>query len=427
MYAIGNFTGTVLIENNAILVSNGQSDIFLLQFSLQGALVMAKNFGGDSQDAANAFCIDKEGACYITGSCIDHTTFGNMFFTFPQASRSYVLKVNNAGNVEWAEIGDSTYYLGRFIKQDRNENIVICGENYYVNCTDYCGSYFLSRYDKNGVLLFDAPHLLGTTYVYDFQIDYNNDIVLLRSYSSYSPNKLEKYDSLSNLKWSINHGGGFCYGYKYISFDKDNNIYSTGVYGKSDPPCVSIEINGDTLYRHGIVDLLISKMSSSGNYLWSVHKGGLGYIASGVGGSFFNGKSQMDNEGNLCFFSDYMGDNNRDTVVFNLDTIINDGIWSQSFISKLHVADPIVTSGLKDYNLITPLKLYPNPCSGKFTVKGLTRPTRVYIYDLYGRCVLSQWVREENAILDLSAQEKGIYFLETTVGESKYRSKIIID
>jgi len=82
-----------------------------------------------------------------------------------------------------------------------------------------------------------------------------------------------------------------------------------------------------------------------------------------------------------------------DTVIFNKDTLINDGTWPQIFITKLKTRT--VLSAEEQTNIFNSenlFQIYPNPNSGMFTIisKENNNDLKVCIYDLNGRCVLSK-------------------------------------
>lgn len=427
LYLTGSFTGNFMPVEGCNLPTHGGSDIFLLKYTTDGYLIVAKHYGAASNEVANDICTGIDGSCYITGSFLGYTTFDSLVFSLSTGPHSYLIKTDNSGEVVWGKVGQNNYYDGLIVREDRSGNIYVSGSDHVENCEYACGGQFLSKYDKNGDLLIDKPHVFGhSACVYDLSIDNNNDLVIIRYNQKYSSDKLEKYDSLLNLKWSRNHGGWGCYGYNKINFDKDDNIYSTGVYGEADPPCISVLIGEDSLYRKGTVDLLITKLDPSGNYEWSIHEGGNGYLGGPAGGPRFNGGARMNKEGCLVIAAQSMGHNNKYTVNFSTHTVINNGDWWQSVISKLKVADGEPVGIAKNEIHHPKAFIHPNPSKGKFVIAQVKSNSVVSISDITGKCIFKGRINSNNEI-DLSETAKGIYFLQISNENELYNQKIIID
>lgn len=70
------------------------------------------------------------------------------------------------------------------------------------------------------------------------------------------------------------------------------------------------------------------------------------------------------------------------------------------------------------------LLVYPNPSNGRFTVKA-QEGTRVAIYDLQGRLVLTQIIGQSSAAIDLGPVSPGNYFLRATNGAAS-RAVILV-
>lgn len=74
--------------------------------------------------------------------------------------------------------------------------------------------------------------------------------------------------------------------------------------------------------------------------------------------------------------------------------------------------------------------IFPNPSSGIFTIdlKNKNANTKIYIYDVLGKCILSKDCGNNvKAIADLSGQPQGIYFMEILSAGKKTVNKIVVN
>jgi len=82
--------------------------------------------------------------------------------------------------------------------------------------------------------------------------------------------------------------------------------------------------------------------------------------------------------------------------------------WGSDTLSTLQFHTPMVTA-------------YPNPARDFITVAGVTAPTPLQIIDISGRIVSTSLLLDETSKLDISALQKGIYFIQAgTVLKMKF-------
>ena len=75
------------------------------------------------------------------------------------------------------------------------------------------------------------------------------------------------------------------------------------------------------------------------------------------------------------------------------------------------------------------MKLYPNPSTGVFNIRfNETKPEKMglRVYDMEGKLILVQEDISINAELNLSAQAKGIYFVNVYMGNEQYFEKVCV-
>ncbi len=76
-------------------------------------------------------------------------------------------------------------------------------------------------------------------------------------------------------------------------------------------------------------------------------------------------------------------------------------------------------------NLDNSVAVYPNPASDQLTIDSEVAPTRVVLYDVYGKKILQQTANTNN--LDIHHLTPGIYLMELYFGNEKLVKKVVVD
>lgn len=306
-YAAGSFLGKLDFDSGAgvsYLQSAGSDDAFICKYSTSGSLIWAKQIGGTGSDAASAITADGIGNVYTTGNFSGTADFnpgaGVFNMTSSGATDIFVTKLDAAGNFLWAKkIGG-----------------VIGG----VNTPE--GSTAIEIDNASNVYL---------TGVFTGTVDFNpgSSVFNLTSAGSYDVFVL-KLNASGDFVWAKKMGGALhdhCYG---LALDDSANIYTTG----------SFKANADfnptggsfTMTSAGDNDIFVSKLNSSGVFVW----------AKQFGGSFSDQGNSITTDalGNVYFtgqFSD-TADFNPGSSVFNLSS----SGYFDIFISKLDLSGNMI-------------------------------------------------------------------------------------
>ena len=83
------------------------------------------------------------------------------------------------------------------------------------------------------------------------------------------------------------------------------------------------------------------------------------------------------------------------------------------------------TTDVASVDKINSMKLYPNPSNGNFTVETQPEDQNLYIYDVTGRLVFDQNLRNTKTHIDINTLSQGIYNVEVT-GNKKTKSKSLV-
>jgi uncharacterized membrane protein YqhA len=248
VYTTGYFSGTVDFDPGAgvfNLTSVGGRDMFISKLDGSGNFVWVKAMHGTSTDHGYSIAIDIWGNIYTTGMFVGTTDFdpGAGVFNFTSAGGSdiFISKLDAAGNFVWAKhIGGAGGDAGASIAIDSAGS-----GNVFTT-----GSFF-------GTVDFDPG--AGT---FNLTMAGNDDIFI------------SKLDSSGNFVWAKAMSGTGSEGASSIALDLagNNDVYTTGYFNATvdfDPGAGVFNLT-----PVGGRDIFISKLDSSGNFLWAKAMGG---------------------------------------------------------------------------------------------------------------------------------------------------------
>lgn len=436
LFIAGNYTGSITIGSDTFTCL-GNINSFLIKIKTSGSVQWAKSYNS-IQIYTRSVRVDKKGSAYFTGYFYgDSILFGNSIINDTNIGTGpnfFLTKIDSSGTVLWAKglLNDSinSYYLGSLVRLDKNDNIyvIVSGST----CHYYgCGGYFLIKFDTVGNLTFSLRFWPGSLEISELAFDDSSNVLVSYHVSNQygTVGTLIKYDSLMNQIWSFNLQN-YAYSYNFGPGIPDNagNIYITGRVGLFDQNVDSVLFNNHWIPVSGRSDVAVMKLNSyNGNIIWIK-------TAQGDGNEWAY-LTSVDKYGN-CYIAGnfsypYYGPP-VDTVLFDNNSLISDGSWSQIFVAKIRADNynNIATSLASEIqNPNTEISFTPNPSSGIFTLHSSSKNCngRICVYDLLGNCVMNKVCSNDvNVVIDLSAQAKGIYFVKLQTREGIETRKIII-
>lgn len=249
LFIAGFFNGTVDFNPGAgiyNLTSSGNSSGYILKLNNNGDFLWANKI----PDGAVTSLTNYNGDCYVTGLFKGTVDFdpgagvANLTSTSSITSDGYVAKYDSNGNFIWVkhlkvEVGNL------LIKIDLYGNILI-------------GSYYNSSIDFDpGVGIFNIPSF-G-----------NSDIFILKLTSS------------GDFVWARRMGGVNMDVLNSISIDDQGNVYSTGYFEGTSDFNPGAGVYNFTSNNSGSwhVDVFVSKLDSSGNFVWAKQIAGYDFDA----------------------------------------------------------------------------------------------------------------------------------------------------
>lgn len=360
----------------------GNSDVYVVKLDISGNIQWTRNVGGSGSDFGSKIVQTIDGGFVIAGST---TSYGQ------GNSDVYCVKLNSSGVLQWTTtVGGSQWDSGASIIQTADGGFIIAGQ------TTSFGSgmedFYVVKIDGNGNLSWTRTiGGSGTDQALDIIQTSTGDYVIAGWTNSYGAGNYDFYavklNNNGNLMWTRTIGGaGFEKAYS-LTIDSDGGYVITGSsssfnWGSGAMYIVKLDTNGNTCANHGTGGVVGSGgVSSSGGSTGTGGNTATGGV-SGTGGGTLN----------LCF-----------------------------------------TTGIIEVNnLSEELKVFPNPSSGIFKVNTLKLPYSKYslhVWNILGEQIFNKedFGAEEETIIDLSSQPKGIYFIKAYDSRNQFIQKLIVE
>jgi hypothetical protein len=247
LYVAGGFNGTVDFDPGTGVVnltSAGKADIFVAKYAPNGALIWAKGMGGTDGEGASAIAVDASGNVLTTGSFSGTVDLdpgpGTANLTSAGFYNIFVSKLDSSGNFVWAKrIGTVGWHYGNGIAVDAFGNVLTTG-----------------------------------SFTYETDFDPGPAVVYLQAGSSGESNIfVSKLDSSGSFVWARRLGGSNASSQGFdIAVDSFGNVLTTGSFAGTadfDPGAGTF-----SLTSAGNNDIFVSKLNSSGSFIWAKRMGG---------------------------------------------------------------------------------------------------------------------------------------------------------
>lgn len=457
VFATGRFSGTVDFDPGLgiyNLTAIGYHDAFVIKLDAFGNFIWAKHIGGPNKCESYSIALDSAGNIITAGCFAGVIDFDPGSSVFNLSSNNYdvfVSKLDAAGNFLWAKhMGGTNDDEGRSVAVDAIGNVYTTG--YFGGISDFdpgVGTFNLTSIDWGDIFI-------------------------------------SKLNPSGNFIWAKRVGGkNHLYGDigNSLTVDKYNNVYTVGAFEDTADFDPGISIHN--LISVGGRDIFISKLDSSGNFIWAKSMGGVdsdgdaaddiavdkqgnvyttGYFSGmadfdpGNGVYNLNTSSRMntfickiDSNGNFIYAGKVECSNNNQGNTILIDD--NDNVYTSGgfsgnsnfstgsgiinfsalgnqdvFVCKQNGS--LLSLGYNNSSNTNSFLIFPNPSRGKFTVRSnsIASDLRISIYGLLGNCVLDKITLNTNTQeVDLSTQSKGIYFMEIVSENERSVKKIVLE
>jgi hypothetical protein len=247
VYTTGSFENTVDFDpgvGSANLTAAGGRDAFIYKLDAAGNFGWVHHISGGGIESGSSIAISALGEVLVSGSftgIVDFDPGASAFsITGTGGSDIFVCKLNASGSFMWAvQLGGTGTDAGASIAVDASGNV-------------YSAGYF----DSSG----DFDPGLGTA-----------TLTAVGAWDIY----VSKLDASGNYLWAKSFGGLNNDSAGDLDIDASGNVYSTGVFDGTvdfDPGAGTFNLSSA-----GSIDVFVSKMDASGNFLWARAMGGISY------------------------------------------------------------------------------------------------------------------------------------------------------
>jgi len=379
VYTTGFFTDTADFDpgaNVSLMVSGGNTDMFMSKLDANGNFVWAKQIKGTGHSEAYQIKLDAAGNIFTTGYFRDAEDFdpsnSNNVLTSVAGNDIFVAKYDANGNYLWAkQMGGTGYERARKLTLDAIGNIYVVGSfDALVDFDPGAGSYNLASYGME-------------------------DCFIL------------KLNSSGNFVWAKRIGNSDFEEPSDITIDSNGNLFITGYFTYTVDFDAGIGITNLTSASN-YSDAFITKYDSNGNFAWAKSFGGNGYEAGSA--------ILLNSAGNI-----YVAGYYQYTVDFDPGTTTNNftsGGGDDVFILKLTQ----VPAGINSYENTDVISIYPNPGNGIITIDSKEMIEEVTIRNVLGEIV----TQSKQYKIDISKEAKGIYFVTVQTEKNFYTERVIV-
>ncbi len=314
----GDFTGSVNINMSSGTVNfatNTTSDILVLKLDSTGNFLWGKQMGGDNENHPFGIATDAAGHIYTTGVFRGTADFSGLGSSSTLTSNSngediFISRLDASGNFVWAKSVGSIYAdraLGIAVSPTGN----VYATGYFSGDTDF---------DPGATTWMLTPAGKGSSFTGP-----PSDIFVL------------KLDASGSFVWAKSMGGGGADRGQGIAIDTLENVYTTGYFSKN---ADTADFNPDTtvvnyLISSGGNDVFVSKLDSSGKFVWAKRMGGteadLGMALSvSQSGKRIFATGYFSNSADIGSFN-FTTKGSNDIFVSMLDGESGDVVWAKQF------------------------------------------------------------------------------------------------
>jgi hypothetical protein len=288
-YITGYFQGTATFGNTT-LTCFGDYDIFIAKLDPSGNFIWVRQAGGTQADIGNGIAVDSAGNVYVTGGFVGTATFGPVTLSHNYIEHLFLSKLDGNGNWLWTveALGEDNEAMG--IAFDSADNVYLTGAYRYtvifgtlpqMTCVGLA-NVFVAKLDGEGNWLWAvqatgvgwdvgicmAVDSAGNIYLTGrFQSTVNFGAIALSSSGGYD-GFIAKLDSNGNWLWAVLAGGtAGDVGWSLV-LDDLSNVYVAGAFAGT------AAFGSTSLTSRGLSDIFLTKLDSSGNWLWALKAGG---------------------------------------------------------------------------------------------------------------------------------------------------------
>jgi len=369
VYVAGGFSGTVDFDPRKgvqNVTSLGGSDAFILKLTSRGNIQFVKTFGGTADDVATGLRADASGNIRVGGTFVGRANFnpnGSFLIKSSGGLDGFLVGLDANGAFQWAgSFGSSGDESLADVTIDDSANVIASGtylgtvdfnpdHNVFDNNVALTVDAYTFKWDSSGAFVWSVGFGgLGTDGATGVATDRAGNVYTVGNFQDTAD--FDPSGSTFNLVGpstgqvfvsKLNAAGTFVYakaiggagsvgvGAAEVAVDKNQNVYTAGRFsGTKD-----FDPNGGTqnLTSNGVDDIFISKLNSSGNFVFAKAFGGAGEDIP-IGNT-------LGYDGDIVISGDFTGTIDFATGGSAIDRLSNGD--TDAFITKLDTTGAPVT------------------------------------------------------------------------------------
>ena len=390
-----SYDGNYIITATQQIIGGGNTNIILLKINENGDTLWTKTYGNNGSYTGTYGIPVNDGGYIITGNIND---------SISQGTDLLLLKTNNIGNILWIErFGKQGYEVGNCVQQTYDGGYIITG--YGNNSTSYFT--YLTKTDSLGCVRPVIDSITGhlnvsvndtlTYYCFDVR---GEDYLWTTAFGELTSGQGNdtvaiSWDQLGTdtIKVYVSNACGIDSISLLINIDTCVSPLLSPIFGNTDVYLYDVE--------EYYVNLIEGKTPVT--YLWNVI---CGSILSGQNTPFVVVEWDSEGIGSIEVIA---------TNECGIDTQIIEDI--AIFFQKVQE--------LKQFNY----SIFPNPTQGIINVRipEEIKKYEIEIFDINGRSLIQSTITLNNNQIDLSALQKGIYFIMIKMKNKTKVEKIILN
>ena len=307
-YIAGFFSGTIDFGLGVTLTSAGSTDAFVAKYAGSNQILWARQFGGTGVDSGESVAVDPMGNVYMTGyfngtaSILGHNLVSN------GNTDIFLLKLDSSGNwVNNVGFGSAGFDSGHDVLVDGANNVVLAAD--FTNTVNFGGGNLVSagtndmifaKYNSSlvhvwsqrfGSLSADAANSVAANSaneiylagIFNGPVDFGGGV--LNSAGGYDV-VVAKFASTGTHIWSRRFGGMNSDAAYSLALDAASNVFVTGSMGSP------VDFGGGVLSQLGGDDVYIASYSPAGVHRWSQSAGNTSFdygngIATDMAGNVY--------------------------------------------------------------------------------------------------------------------------------------------
>jgi hypothetical protein len=429
---------TIVFPGSTITLNpEGNNDVFIAAYDLNGNLEWAKTDGYIYNEKALGITQDNSGNLFICGYFVDTTRFGGGGLIASKGVEDmFVAKYDAQGNFLWMRhAGGPGRDEGKALICDGSGNVYVCGmysngavfgtSTYTTASTAYGQFYdgYIAKYDPNGTLLW-VKSIVGDYDDLAWSITKDNAGKLYVS-GEFSGAKFGTtiewpngkadmfvacYDQNGNYEW-VTHGGGVVADRARGVGCDGNTIFVTGQFG------LSATFGGNVINAADSSDIFVAALDNTGNFLW----------VRTVGGA----ADAFDNNGGYESGIAVCGESG---VAYATGALLNGGVFGSTSIAGYTRTDVFLArmsgvTGIDEILSDNTIRVYPNPAKGDLNIefKREIENGALVIYNSFGQIILREDIAKKT-VIDLSQLRKGLYSYVLSDNTQQIKSgKLVIE